>query len=92
MCGVYDLSTSKAAKTPLQRAWSSPKPGWIKGQPGVMRRCPGGAWGHDPQSVWLSRQHPVHSKRWGRRGGKSQDNRRAKLVNVGRLKAGTDAR
>lgn len=31
MYGVYDLSTSEAATTPLQRAWSSPKRGWTEG-------------------------------------------------------------
>lgn len=90
--GAYDLSTREAAKTLLRQAWSSPKPSWIKGRlgGGFMRCCPRGVWGHDPQSVWLSRQHP--KEMGAARGEKAKGSCGAKLVDLGRLEAGTDAR
>lgn len=93
--GAYHLSTREAARTPLHQARSSPKPSWIKGRRGggIMRRCLSGVWGHDPPEPVVVPPTPGTLKEMGAaRGEKAKGNREAKLVNLGRLGAGTGAR
>lgn len=92
--GAYHLSTREAARTPFQQARSSPKPSWIKGRRGgdyasLSQRSLGA---RPPEPVVVPPTPGTLKEMGAARGEKAKGSREAKLVNLGRLRAGTGAR